>query len=244
LIGQSLALQPDAHRIGKAKEHASPRGIERIGAPQHHRDDRDPSAPRAHVLGKDADRAERELRAGKAAERAGGKHRRDAIGRDIYPQGFRRVRLLADASQAQSNGRAKEYEADRRDKSPSGPGQDGLAREAPADDRNVSDRGKANLAEADDSGIAEDAADAEDYAQEIGGKAGSQKIHSDADHHLVAAKDRRAKGEDQREGHRGDHRRRDAARRALAEVAADDRREGADEHMSFQRHVEHADPLA
>src|SRR5271166_2506057 len=71
LVRQAETLQMDADRVGEAEQDAGRGGIEGVVAPEHHRDDRDPAAPGAHVLGKDADGAERELRAGEAGKRAG-----------------------------------------------------------------------------------------------------------------------------------------------------------------------------
>ena len=70
LVGQAGALQADAEGIGEAEEDAGSRGVERIVAPEHDRDHGDPAAPGAHILGEEADRAERELRPGEAAKRA------------------------------------------------------------------------------------------------------------------------------------------------------------------------------
>ena len=81
LVGQAAALQLDAESVGEAEEHAGGRGIERIVAREHDRDDRDPAAPGAHVLGEEGDRAERELRPGEAAERAGDEHGGDPVAR-------------------------------------------------------------------------------------------------------------------------------------------------------------------
>ena len=89
-------------RIGEAEEDAGGGGIEGVVAAEHHRDDGDPAAARAHVLGEDADRAERELRAGEAAERAGDDNGHDAIAGDGDAERLGRVRLFADAAQPQA----------------------------------------------------------------------------------------------------------------------------------------------
>ena len=47
LVGQALPLQPQADRVGEAEQRAGGRGIERMAAPEHDRDDRDPAAPGA-----------------------------------------------------------------------------------------------------------------------------------------------------------------------------------------------------
>ncbi len=53
----SLALQINAESVGEAEKDARCGGVEGIVAPEHHRDDRDPSPPGAHVFGKNADGA-------------------------------------------------------------------------------------------------------------------------------------------------------------------------------------------
>ena len=62
LIGEAATLQVHPYRVGEAEEHTGRRGVKRIVAAKHDRDDGDPTPARAHVLGEDADRAERKLR--------------------------------------------------------------------------------------------------------------------------------------------------------------------------------------
>ena len=93
-------------------------------------------------------------------------------------------------------------------------------------------------------GIAEGSADAEDDPQEIRRQSRREQVHADADDDRIAAEDRRAIGEDQRKDGRRGHRRGDAAERAVTEIAADDRSEGADQHLALEREIEHANPSA
>ena len=71
LIGEAMALQVHPDRVGEAEQHTGGRGVKRIVATEHDRDDGDPTAARAHVLGKHADRAKRQLRTRKTCKRAG-----------------------------------------------------------------------------------------------------------------------------------------------------------------------------
>ena len=103
LIGQPLALQAKPHRIGEAEQRAGGGGIERVAAPEHHRDHRDPAAARRHVFGEYRHGAERKLRARETDERARDEHGDDPIGVDVDAERLGGVRLLADAAQPQAD---------------------------------------------------------------------------------------------------------------------------------------------
>src|ERR1700734_1619589 len=162
-----MTLQVNPYRIGEAEEHAGRRGVKGIVAAKHDRDDGDPAPARAHVLRKDADRAKRELRPGKTGERAGDEHRGYPVADDVDAERARRFRLLAYATQPQSDWRAELNNADQRRERPSGPRYSGLACEGPAEQRNAGKPRNCDSTETDDAGVAEGAADAEYDPQEI-----------------------------------------------------------------------------
>ena len=128
-----MTLQVHPYRIGEAEEHAGRRGVKGIVAAKHDRYDGDPAPARAHVLRKDADRAKRELRPGKTGKRAGDEHRDYPVADDVDAERARRFRLLAYATQPQSDWRAELNNADKRRERPSGPRYSGLACEGPAE---------------------------------------------------------------------------------------------------------------
>ena len=71
LIGEAATLQVHPDRVSEAEQRTGGCGVKRIVATKHDRDDRDPSAACAHVLGKDADRAKRQLRPSETRKRPG-----------------------------------------------------------------------------------------------------------------------------------------------------------------------------
>ena len=98
LIGEAATLQVHPDRVGEAEQRTGRCGVKRIVAAKHDRNDRDPSAACAHVLGKDADRAERQLRPSETGKRAGYEHCEDPIADDVDAERPRRLWLFAYAS--------------------------------------------------------------------------------------------------------------------------------------------------
>ena len=94
LIGEAVALQVHPDRVGEAEQHTGRRGVKRIVATKHDRDDGDPSATRAHVFGKDADRAKRQLRTRETCKRPGEEHCYGPIADDIDAERPRRLWLF------------------------------------------------------------------------------------------------------------------------------------------------------
>ena len=83
LIGEAVALQVHPDRVGEAEQDAGRCRVKRIVATKHDRDDGDPSAARAHVFGKDADCAKRQLRTRKTCKRPGEEHCYDPVADDV-----------------------------------------------------------------------------------------------------------------------------------------------------------------
>ena len=160
-------MQAHSDRVGKAEEHAGRRGVKRIVAAEHDRDDGDPAAPRAHVFGEDADRAKRELRPGKTRERPCNEHCDDTVAANVDAERAGRLRLLADATQPQSDRREEHDHADQRGERPGRPRYGRLAGEGPAKNRQAYQRRNRDPPKADHAGIAEGSADAEDDPQEV-----------------------------------------------------------------------------
>jgi len=115
----------NAQRVGEAEENAGAGGVKRIVAREHHCDDSDPTAPSAHVLGENADRAERELRAGKSGQRSREDNRDNTVARHVDAQSFGRVRSFADAPQPEACGRLEQDDRDDGGQRPGDPGQGG-----------------------------------------------------------------------------------------------------------------------
>lgn len=98
LIGEAAALQIHPYRVGQAEEHTGRCGVKRVLATKHDRDDGDPTPTRAHVLGKDADRAKRKLRARKTCKRPGEEHCYNPVADDVDAKRARRLGLFAYAA--------------------------------------------------------------------------------------------------------------------------------------------------
>ena len=162
LIGEAVTLQVHPDRVGEAEEDTGRRGVERIVATKHDGDDGDPTPAGAHVLGKDADRAKRQLRPRKTRERSGDEHCHDAIADDIDAERPRRVWLFAYAAQPQPDWRQEQNNADQRGQRPHRQRQRRLAGERPAEHGHADKRRDRDLAEANHIGVAEGPADAED----------------------------------------------------------------------------------
>ena len=95
LIGEAVALQVHPDRVGEAEQHTGRCGVKRIVTTKHDLDDGDPSATRAHVFGKDADRAKRQLRTRKTCKRPGEDHCYEPVADDVDAVRFRSLWLFA-----------------------------------------------------------------------------------------------------------------------------------------------------
>jgi len=98
LIGEAVALQVHPDRVGEAEQHTGRCGVKRIVATKHDSDDSNPSAARAHIFGKDANRAKRQLRTRKTCKRTGCEHSYYPVADDVHAERLSRLRLLAYAS--------------------------------------------------------------------------------------------------------------------------------------------------
>ena len=108
----------------KPKRTQAAAAIEGIVAPEHDRHHRDPAAPGAHVLGEDADGAERELRAGKAGQRARDQHGDDCdSARTSTPSVSAASGCSPTPRSLQAERRLEQDDAHQRRQCPGGPGE-------------------------------------------------------------------------------------------------------------------------
>ena len=194
LVRQTLALQIDAQRICEAEKNASRGDVKGVVAPKHHRDDRDPSPPGAHILGKYADSAERQLRAREPGQRPRDEHRDDSVAGDVDAQRLGCVGLFANAANLRPTGvlnkttltsavsaQATQVKADCRPNA--------RPRTGTPDERGNRDPRRARTTP----GSLKPPL-TPNVPQEIGRQTRREEVHPDADDDRIAAKDRRAIG--------------------------------------------------